>query len=142
MPLFQDADEVYAHIGRLLQELVADPATAPAVARVDTVVQLRLRQPDAQITLRSPQGEEPGQVDLGETTLRPEVVLQMDADVAHRLWLGEVNVAVALADNTIRARGPTSRILAVVPLVKPAQPRYRALLEEAGRADLLGAGPG
>jgi hypothetical protein len=142
MPYFQDADEVYAHIGRLLQGLVEDPDTARALARADTIVQFRLRQPDAQLTLRTPQGEEPGQVDLGESRLRAEVVLQMDADVAHRMWLGELNMAVALANGDVRARGPNAKILAVVPLVKPAQPRYRAQLEEAGRADLLQAGDG
>ena len=46
----------------------------------------------------------------------------MDADVAHRMWLGELNVAVALANGDVRARGPNAKILAVVPLVKPAQP--------------------
>ncbi len=141
MPLFQDADEVYAHIGRLLQGLVEDPDTARALARADTVVQFRLRQPDAQLTLRTPHGEEAGQVDLGDSQLRAEVVLQMDADVAHRMWLGELNLAVALANGDVRARGPNAKILAVVPLVKPAQPRYRAQLEEAGRADLLNSGP-
>ena len=140
MPLFQDADEVYAHIGRLLQGLVEDPDTARALARADTVVQFRLRQPDAQLTLRTPQGEEPGQVDMGDSQLRAEVVLQMDADVAHRMWLGELNLAVALANGDVRARGPNAKILAVVPLVKPAHARYRAQLEEAGRADLLDSG--
>ena len=141
VPLFQDADEVYAHIGRLLQGLVEDPDTARALARADTVVQFRLRQPDAQLTLRTLHGEEAGQVDLGDSQLRAEVVLQMDADVAHRMWLGELNLAVALANGDVRARGPNAKILAVVPLVKPAQPRYRAQLEEAGRADLLNSGP-
>src|SRR5829696_8673715 len=137
MAFFQDADEVYAHIGRLLQELVADPQMAPALERVDTTVQFRLRQPDAQLTVKTPRGEDPPQVDLGDTTLQPEVVLQMDADTAHRFWLGEVNVAVALAKGDVRARGPVAKILAIVPLVKPGFPRYRAQLAAAGREDLL-----
>jgi SCP-2 sterol transfer family len=139
MAYFQDADEVYAHIGRLLQELVVDPEMAPALARVDTTVQFRLREPEAQLTVRTPRDDAPAQVDLGESALAPEVVLQMDADVAHRFWLGEVNVAVALAKGDVRARGPVAKILAVVPLVKPGFPRYRAQLEAAGREDLLRA---
>ena len=62
--------------------------------------------------------------------------MQMDADTAHRLWLGEVNATVALARGTIRARGPLQKILKVLPLVKPVHWRYRAQLEAAGRADL------
>jgi hypothetical protein len=140
MAFFQDADEVYAHIGRLLQELVVDPQMAPALERVDTTVQFRLRQPDAQLTVKTPRGEEAAQVDLGDSALQPEVVLQMDADTAHRFWLGEVNVAVALAKGDVRARGPVAKILAIVPLVKPGFPLYRAQLEAAGREDLLAAG--
>jgi hypothetical protein len=102
-------------------------------------VQFRLRQPDAQLTVKTPRGEEPARVDLGDSALQPEVVLQMDADTAHRFWLGEVNVAVALAKGDVRARGPVAKILAIVPLVKPGFPRYRAQLEAAGRDDLLAA---
>lgn len=137
MAYFRDTEDVYTHLGRLLQDLVGDPEMVPTLERVDTTVQFRLRRPDAVLTVRTPRADQPAQVDLGETTLTPEVVLQMDADVAHRYWLGEVNVAVALAEGDVRARGPAAKILAVVPLVKPAVPRYRAMLEEAGREDLL-----
>ena len=137
MPYFKDADDVYAHLGRFLQDLAADPQLAPALKRADTTLQLRMRQPDCTVTMRMPQDNEPAQVDCGDTTLQPEVVMQMDADVAHRFWLGQVNVAVALARGDVRARGPVAKILKIVPLVKPGFPRYRAQLEAAGREDLL-----
>ena len=89
------------------------------------------------LTVRTPGEEEPAQVDLGETTLHPEVVLQLDADTAHRFWLGQLNAAVALANGDIRTRGPVAKVLGLVPLVKPGFPRYRTQLEAAGREDLL-----
>ena len=137
MPYFRDADEVYAHIGRLFQDLAANPAVAPELKRADTVVQYRLRRPDAQVTVKLVGGQEPPQVDLGQTALQPEVVMQMDADTAHRLWLGKVNPTVALARGEIRARGPAAKILRLVPLMKTVLPRYRAQLEAAGRDDLV-----
>jgi hypothetical protein len=141
MAYFKDADDVYANLGRFIRELAADPELAPALKRADTSFQLRLRQPDAIVTVGAPQGDQPAQVDLGDTTQQAEVVMQMDADVAHQFWLGDVNVAVALAKGDIRARGPVAKILKIVPLVKPGFPRYRAQLEADGRADLLGAAP-
>ncbi|MEA2270291.1 MAG: hypothetical protein QOC64_2901 [Solirubrobacteraceae bacterium] len=137
MPYFKDADDVYAHLGRFMQELATDPELAPALKRADTTLQLRLREPDAQVTVRPSQEDQPSQVDCGETSLQPEVILQMDADTAHRFWLGDVNIAVALAKGDVRARGPVAKILKIVPLVKPSFPRYRALLEGSGREDLL-----
>jgi hypothetical protein len=139
MPYFKDADDVYANLGLFVRQLAVDPEMAPALKRADTTFQMRLRQPDAMVTIRTPTDAEPAQVDLGDTTLHPEVVFQLDADTAHRFWLGQVNVAVALAKGDIRARGPVAKILKIVPLVKPGFPRYRTQLEAAGREDLLQA---
>jgi hypothetical protein len=139
MPYFKDADDVYATLGRFLREMAADPELEPALKRAETSFQLRLRQPDSVVTVSAPQAERPAQVDLGDTSIRPEVVLQLDADTAHRFWLGDVNVAVALARGDIRARGPVAKILKIVPLVKPGFPRYRRQLEADGREDLLAA---
>jgi hypothetical protein len=137
MPYFTDADDVYGTLGRFLRQMAVDPEVAPALKRADTSFQLRLRQPDSTLTVGAPQEDQPPQVDLGETSQQPEVVLQMDADTAHRFWLGDVNVAVALAKGDIRARGPVAKILKIVPLVKPGFTRYRQQLESDGREDLL-----
>ncbi len=85
------------------------------------------------------QAGEPGDVDFGETEMEPEVTMSMDADIAHRFWLGEVNVTVALARGQIKANGPVAKILKLVPLTKPVFPRYKAQLEEQGREDLADA---
>ena len=58
----------------------------------------------------------------------------MEADTAHRFWLGKVNVTVALARGEIKAKGPVAKILKLVPLTKPVFPRYKAQLEAEGRA--------
>ena len=135
MPYFKDADEVYRFIGRLFQDLAVDEELGPKFRKADTIVQYRYRDPDSQITVKMREGEE-AQVDLGETGMDPEVVMTMEADTAHRFWLGKVNVTVALARGQMRAKGPVAKILKLVPLVKPVFPRYRTMLEEAGRKDL------
>ena len=137
MPYFKDADDVYANLGLFLRQLAVDPELTDALKRVDTTFQMRLRNPDSVLTVRTPGEEREPQVDLGETTLHPEVVLQLDADTAHRFWLGELNAAVALANGDIRTRGPVAKVLGLVPLVRPGDTRYRTQLEAAGREDLL-----
>ncbi len=138
MPYFKDADEVYQYIGKLFQDLTVDEELAPKFQRANTIVQYQYRNPESQITVKMIEGEEP-QVDMGETTLDPEVVMTMEADTAHRFWLGKVNVTVALARGQMKAKGPVAKILKLVPLVKPVFPRYRRMLEEAGRQDLIDA---
>ena len=138
MAYFKDADEVYATIGQLFRDLADDDELAPKFRKANTIVQYRYREPESCITVRLIEGEE-GQVDCGDTAMEPEVVMTMDADTAHRFWLGEVNVTVALARGQMKAKGPVAKILKLVPLVKPVFPRYRQQLEDAGRGDLLEA---
>jgi len=135
---FNDADEVYATIGKLFTDLADDEELAPKFSKANTIVQYQYREPESQITVKLIEGED-GQVDCGETTMEPEVVMTMAADTAHRFWLGKVNVTVALARGQMKAKGPVAKILKLVPLTKPVFPRYRALLEQDGREDLIEA---
>ena len=138
MAYFKDADEVYAFIGKLFEDLVEDPELSPKFRRANTIVQYQYRNPESQITVKMLDGED-GLVDCGETSMDPEVVMTMEADTAHKFWLGNVNVTVALARGQMKAKGPVAKILKLVPLVKPVFPRYRSMLKDAGRQDLLDA---
>jgi putative sterol carrier protein len=135
---FKDADEVYQYLGKLFQELAQDEELGPKFRRANTIVQYQYREPDSTITVKLMEDEE-GQVDLGPTEMEPEVVMSMETDTAHKFWLGKVNVTVALARGQMKAKGPVAKILKLVPLVKPVFPRYRKMLEEGGRQDLLEA---
>ena len=136
MAYFKDAQEVYDVLGKLFQDLAVDEELAPKFREANTIVRYEYREPDSTITVRLQEGQ-PGDVDFGESDMEPEVTMSMEADTAHRFWLGEVNVTVALARGQIKATGPVAKILRLVPLTKPVFPRYRAQLEQQGRADLM-----
>jgi hypothetical protein len=133
---FKDAQDVYDTMGKLFVDLSKDEDLGPKFRKANTVVQYDYRDPESKITCRLQDGE-PGDVDFGETEMEPEVVMSMEADTAHRFWLGRVNVTVALARGQIKASGPVAKILKLVPLTKPVFPRYKAQLEAQGRDDLL-----
>ena len=135
MGYFKDAQEVYNTIGQLFTELAADDELAPKFRQANTIVQYRHSDPDSTITVRLKE-DEPTDVEFGETEMEPEVVMSMEADTAHRFWLGQVDVTTALARGQIKASGPVAKILKLVPLVKPVFPKYKAMLDEAGRDDL------
>lgn len=136
MAYFKDAQEVYEHLGKLIADVANDDELGPKFRRADTILRYEYTEPAATITVRLEEGE-PGDVDFGESAMVPEVTMAMAADVAHRFWLGEVNVAVALTRGQIKARGPVNKILKLVPLAKPAFPRYRQQLIDQGREDLV-----
>jgi putative sterol carrier protein len=138
MAYFKDDKEVYQYIGRLFEDLSTDDELAPKFRKANTIVQYQYRNPESQIKVKMIDGED-GLVDCGETSMDPEVVMTMEADTAHKFWLGKVNVTVALARGQMKAKGPVAKILKLVPLTKPIFPRYRALLEQDGREDLIEA---
>jgi hypothetical protein len=139
LPVFKDDQEVYQYIGRLFQELADDDELGPRFRKADTIVRYQYSNPDSQITGKMKDGQ-PGQVDLGSSELEPEIVMTMEADTAHNFWLGNVNVTMALARGQMKAKGPVAKILKLVPLTKPIFPRYKQMLENEGREDLIKAG--
>jgi hypothetical protein len=138
MPLFTSDAEVYEHVGRLIQDAVADDQLWEAIARADAVVQLSLYEPGAVLTVRAMPGAE-RQVELGPGGLQPDVVLRMGADTLHRLLLGRLNPTVALARGDVTTRGPAAKVLELVPLAQSLAARYGPQLEAAGREDLARA---
>ena len=138
MAYFKDAQEVYETLGKLFVDLTEDEELAPKFRKANTIVRYEYRDPESAVTVRLQEGQ-PGDVDFGESEMEPEVTMSMEADTAHKFWLGNVNVTMALAKGQMKAKGPVAKILKLVPLVKPVFPRYKAMLEEANRDDLLKA---
>ena len=138
MAYFKDAQDVYDTIGKLHTDLAEDEELAPKFRKANTIVQYKYSDPDSVVTVRLQEGQ-PGDVDFGESEMEPEVTMSMAADTAHKFWLGQINVTVALARGQIKATGPVAKILKLVPLTKPVFPRYKAQLEAQGRDDLVNA---
>ena len=135
MAYFNDAQDVYDTLGKLFVDLADDDELGPRFRKADTIVRYEFTNPDSQITVRL-QPDQPGDVDFRESEMEPDVVMSMEADTAHRFWLGQVNVTVAMARGQIKAKGPVAKILKLVPMTKPVFPRYKKQLTEQGRSDL------
>ena len=52
MAYFKDADEVYATIGKLFEDLAEDEELAPRFRKANTIVQYRYREPESVITVK------------------------------------------------------------------------------------------
>lgn len=140
MGVFNDESEVYRYLGRIFQVSMEDPELGPKLRKVGSV--LKLNQTDPESTIVIDFGE--GVVQLGENdqtkVTRPiDAELDMKADVAHRFWLGKVNVALAMAKGDIRNHGKVSAVMKVVPITKPLFATYEKILRDAGREDLVDA---
>ncbi|EHN10320.1 hypothetical protein PAI11_28500 [Patulibacter medicamentivorans] len=127
MSYFTDADEVFAYLGGVFRK-AAESEIGPKLATADIDLQVYYADPDAKvlIKLRAPNVEV---VDGGEDE-DADVKLFMPADIGNRFWRGEYNLAVGLARGEVKAKGPVTKILKLVPLTKPLFPLYREMVAE------------
>lgn len=134
MAAFRSEAEVYEFLGGVFELGLADPALVEKLKPTGIVLRITYTDPDAVIT-----------VDMPGTVLHtgagagpaPDVELFMTADTGNRFWLGRVVLPVALAKGQVRAKGPVSTLLTVLPLAKQLFGPYRGLVERKERPDLL-----
>jgi SCP-2 sterol transfer family len=133
VPVFASDTEVYKYIGGVFREGLNDPALVPRLRESGVILRVTYTDPDAILTIDFPGGV----VHEGPVSVRPNVEMVMSADNANRFWLGQLNLAVAMAKGQVRTKGPVAKILKLVPVAKVLFPVYRKALEEDGRTDLL-----
>lgn len=134
MTTFSDADEVYRYIGGVFRIAADHPEIGPRMRAANITMQVNYSDPAASLTIRF---QEPMEVIEGGQDDNADVRLSMPADIAHKYWRGEYNLAVGLAKGQVKAKGPVNKILKLVPITKPLFPIYRELtaeMEHAGSA--------
>jgi hypothetical protein len=141
MPVFRDAAQFYGTVGELMDRAKTDPKIGPKIAASGIIIQFRYTDPDAVTTVDAKdKPTQPGafaDVIHGSTTLKPDAVLSMKADVAHAFWHGKVNLLTALAKKEIVLQGPLPKILKLLPAVEPLYKIYPVLLKEKGYGDMV-----
>ena len=135
MSLFRDDKEVYACIGGLLEKVREEPSMAEELASAGMVMRVNCREPDAVITLDARDGA--GKVEYGPSDAPADVELTMNADVAHRLWLGELDVVSEVLRGRIGCRGPLPTLSHLRRVLKPARLLYPEHLRDIGYAHLV-----
>jgi putative sterol carrier protein len=99
MPVFENADQLYACIGGLFEKLKSHPETEETFKTLELTTQFRYTEPTALITLASRNGEQ--SIHYGECNIEPNVALAMTGDVAHQFWMGELNPMNAIMKRQI-----------------------------------------
>lgn len=136
MGVFTDESEVYTYLGGIFELATKKDGLSDKLATSGVVLRIHYTDPDSTITVDMPNKE----VETGDgSTKEPNVELFMTADTGNRFWLGKVNLSVAMARGTVRAKGPVPKLLKLIPTAKELFPEYEKMLTEAGRDDLVNA---
>lgn len=141
MGIFSSKEEVYAAIGGLFEKGAVHPEMGPKVAAGKVIIRFEYSDPDSALTIDARNEPAPGasfRVLHEETDVKPDVTMQMKADIAHQFWLGQVNITTALARGQMRVKGPLQQIMKLIPVIKPAFDIYKEHLDTLGLGHLKG----
>jgi putative sterol carrier protein len=136
MATFSSPQEVYDTIGAFLAEIAKDPELGPKFTHADTTFHVVYTEPDSEMVMDCTQ--DPPVVTCGESG-QAEIELTMSADDGHLFWLGKLNMTIALAKGKVKVKGPISKMMKLLPAMRPAFPQYKAFLEANGQADKVTA---
>lgn len=138
MPTFENSDKLKQVLGGFFEYLLAQPEMASKLLSSKMVLKFNYTEPPLAITIDLTGAQ--GVITFNDETKKPEVEMNMKADVAHRFWFGKVNLVIALARREMVAKGPIPKILKLLPVIKPAYALYPKYLQEKGLGSYLQSG--
>ncbi len=127
-PFYEIADELFARLSedRKIKEKALDSKL---------IICFAFRDPDGELWVDCT-GDEivvlPGKQDLTAAA-----TLTMDTDVAHRFWLGKLNLIKSLSSGEIISDGSVPKLLKLLPVIKPAFKIYPEILKKKGMGDIV-----
>lgn len=130
MTTFRDTEHLYRVLDTLFRRLSDRRSIAEAMLSGRFILRFHYTDPSGQITIDMTGSEL--RWELGDSSLTPTLELFQSGDVAHRFWLGELNVPLAIASRKVVSRGDITKALGLLPAIKPAFPIYRGVLAELG----------
>ena len=125
---FSDVQTFYDCMSDLFGRLSKDPDIKERALESKLIVNFVFRDPEGEVWIDCT-GDDlvliPGRQDL-----TADATLIMDMDVAHRFWLGKLNLIKSLTSGEIKSEGSMPKLLKLLPVIKPAFKIYPEVLKE------------
>jgi len=137
--VFRDTAHLYEVLGAFFERVAGRQEVAAGLLAGGFVLRFRYTDPEGQVTVDL--RDAPLSWTFGETELQPDLEMIQSADVAHRFWLGRLNLTTAIATRRVVSRGPVAKALRLLPAVRPAYPLYVETLQELGYGAMIPAEP-
>lgn len=131
MVVFSSSEQVYAVMNTLLNRIKEkDPKGAQRLVNSRLILRLRLRQPEAEITINA--RHNPLEFEYGKSALRPDLELDVPADALHYILTGQLRFSKVLGSGQLKLHGPVWRAFVLEDLLRHFQTLYPQVLREYG----------
>jgi hypothetical protein len=129
MAVFENTDKMYEVLGRLFRTLLNDSTVGPKYLQSGLCIKFVITDPTGEIWLTNK-----GEVICGAPSedMTPDVEMTLSGDTCHDFWLKRLSMPVALAKGKIKSKGPITKVLALLPLLKPAYEAYPDIARSRG----------
>jgi hypothetical protein len=122
---FRDSAEVERYVGGILELAAGQPDIASGLEASATSLRILCSDPVCEMNLSL---APPMTIAFGPSDIVPVVTLLLPADALDGYFRGRYSILEGLARGDIRAKGPVSRILKILPFTDPLVPLYRELV--------------
>ena len=131
MGVFKDSSHLQDVLGGFFELLAKDSNVGPKLLQSKLIIKFIYREPELSITIDLSNGTQ-AEFTFNDNVKKPTVEMSMKADVAHKFWMGELNLVMALARREMVAKGPVPKILQILPIIKPAYKLYPDYIKTKG----------
>jgi hypothetical protein len=137
MEFWKDSNEAAATVLKLQEECFKDPDLAPAMKKVNQLIVYDYSEsgPGCKVWVDCRNNQL--SAGIGDPQGKPDLVMSLSADDAHRAWSNKLNPIVAITRRKIRVKGSATGLLKLAPKLKKTAELYNGVLTQLGMADRI-----
>lgn len=136
MTVFKDSEQLEKVLYNFFLKIAEKKEIGSKLIANKSILKFNYTDPELSITIDASKDEIP-QVHVNNTTIDPEIELWMNADTAHKFWLGKVNLVMAITKKDIVVKGSVPKLLMLLPAITPAYKMYPEYLKENNYQEIL-----
>ena len=137
MQFWKDADEPIHFFVKMFEEAMKEQDLVEGVKKVNQLIlfDYTANGPDCCFWLDCRNGQ--AMVGPGHPEGKPDLIMSLNADDAHRAWSNKLNPVIAITTRKIKVKGSPAGLLKLVPKMGKLAEIYCGVLKSEGREDLI-----
>jgi hypothetical protein len=125
MAIFKDAEKMYEVLGGCFKYAITETEFGDKMKEYDITYKFIMHEPEGFIWVSH------DTVLTGKDADKDGIItMELSGDSAHKFWLKQLSLPVALATKKIKSKGPIPKVLKILPYLKPVYERYPKVAKE------------
>jgi hypothetical protein len=131
VPIYKSSEQLNQSMQLLFNHIGANHQSAvKSVTDAKLIIRLKITTPSAEVTINGRRN--PIQVTYGAGTLKPDMEVEIPADVLHKILLEELPLGKAYSSGQIKVRGAMLKSFVLADVFHTCQALYPQVIKEIG----------